>query len=98
MNAEVRDVLFGVVAAFLVIIVFIGADEHLEVLNLPRWLQSFEQIFDLTDFGKHIDHLRKNLLVTSVRLLLWVLKILGDFWNSTRLLRLIFSFKTLVAR
>ena len=70
MDAEVRNVLLGVVAAFLIIIVFIGSDEHLEVLNLPRWLQSFEQVFYFTDFGKHIDHLRKNLLVTSVRNLL----------------------------
>ena len=40
MNAEVGNVLLAKVAALLVVVVFVGANEHFEVVHLFRRIQT----------------------------------------------------------
>jgi len=64
------NVLLRIVAAFLIVIVFVGANEHLEIFNFPRRLHRLQQILNLANLRKHVYHLRQNLLIACIRNLL----------------------------
>jgi hypothetical protein len=55
--AEMCNVLLTQVTSLLIIVVFISANEHLEIVHLFRRIQTFHQLLYLPNLGKHIDNL-----------------------------------------
>ena len=68
MHTEVRDVLLGAGRVLLVVVVLVGADEHLKVLDLAARLLGLglEKRLYFSDFGEHVNYLGQDLFVTNV--------------------------------
>jgi hypothetical protein len=96
-DSKVSDVLLRVVASFLVVVVFVCADEHFEVFDFVGWLECFKQILYFPYFSEHVNHLREDLFVNDVGSYLgaaWV----RLFYHRLRVGNgLVLGFKALVA-